>query len=60
MTYPKPQIISGGGGAPLIAEDEQGGFFHFILVTVDGDTVSGKVIDLDGKVRDSFTLNGRK
>ncbi len=51
------QIISGGGGAPLIAEDERGGFFHFILVTVDGDTVSGEVIDQDGKVRDTFTLN---
>lgn len=54
------QIISGGGGAPLIAEDEQGGFLHFILMTVDGETVSGEVIDLDGKVKDRFTLDGRK
>ncbi len=54
------QIISGGGGAPLIAEDEHGGFFHFILLTVDGDNVSGEVVDQDGKVRDSFTLASRK
>ncbi len=54
------QIISGGGGAPLVAEDGQGGFFHFILVTVDGDTVSGEVIDQNGKVRDSFTLSSRE
>ncbi len=54
------QITSGGGGAPLIAEDEKGGFFHFILVTVEGDTARGEVIDQDGKVRDSFILKGRQ
>jgi 3',5'-cyclic AMP phosphodiesterase CpdA len=54
------QITSGGGGAPLIAEDEKGGFFHFILVTVEGDSASCEVIDQEGKVRDRFVLSGRK
>ena len=48
------QIITGGGGAPLYTEDKEGGFYHFILVTVDGSEVTGKVIDIGGKVRDTF------
>jgi predicted phosphodiesterase len=47
-------IISGGGGAPLYAMEEAGGFHHFVLVTVDGNTVSGEVVDIKGKVRDRF------
>lgn len=47
-------IITGGGGAPLYTEEKNGGFYHFVLVTVDGDTVSGQVIDNKGKVRDAF------
>jgi 3',5'-cyclic AMP phosphodiesterase CpdA len=49
-----PHIIAGGGGAPLYAKDEDGGFHHYVLVTVDGDKVSGEVVDLNGKVRDRF------
>ncbi len=51
-------IITGGGGAPLYAEDAQGGFHHYILVTVEGDRVSAEVIDVNGKVRDSFLVRG--
>jgi len=47
-------VITGGGGAPMYLKDEEGGFYHFIAVTVDGDRVSAEVIDLNGKVRDSF------
>jgi 3',5'-cyclic AMP phosphodiesterase CpdA len=47
-------IISGGGGAPLYANNKNGGFHHFIIMTVDGDMVSGKVIDSNGEVRDRF------
>jgi predicted phosphodiesterase len=47
-------IITGGGGAQLYADEEKGGFNHFVLVTVDGDEVKGKVIDIKGKVRDTF------
>jgi hypothetical protein len=49
-------IITGGGGAPLYAGDKEGGFYHFIVVTVDGNEVTGKVIDINGKVRDTFKL----
>jgi Icc protein len=49
-----PNIITGGGGAPLYAKDEDGGFHHYVLVTVDGDKVSGEVVDVNGKVRDRF------
>ena len=49
-------IITGGGGAPLYAEDKEGGFYHFVLVTVDGNEVTGKVIDINGNVRDTFKL----
>jgi predicted phosphodiesterase len=47
-------IITGGGGAPMYDREEDGGFFHFIQVTVDGDRVSGEVVDITGKVRDKF------
>ena len=47
-------VISGGGGAPLYADEKDGGFHHFILVTIDGDNVSGEVVDVNGKVRDRF------
>ncbi len=50
------QIITGGGGAPLYTVDREGGFYHFILVTVDGTEITGKVIDINGKVRDRFKL----
>jgi predicted phosphodiesterase len=49
-----PYIITGGGGAPLYAKDEDGGFHHYVLVTVDGDKVSAEVVDINGKVRDTF------
>jgi len=47
-------VIAGGGGAPLYAKDEDGGFHHYVLVTVDGDKVSGEVVDINGKIRDTF------
>jgi predicted phosphodiesterase len=47
-------IISGGGGAPLYGIEEVGGFYHFVQVTVDGGSVSGEVVDINGKVRDRF------
>jgi predicted phosphodiesterase len=47
-------IITGGAGSPLYAGDEDGGFHHYIYMTVDGDKVGGEVVDVDGKVRDRF------
>ena len=49
-----PHIITGGGGAPLYADDMNGGFYHYIYVTVDGDRVSAEVVDINGKVKDRF------
>ena len=48
------QVITGGGGAPLYSKEEDGGFHHFVRVTVDGDKVSGEVVDINGRVRDRF------
>jgi acid phosphatase type 7 len=47
-------IITGGGGAPMYDKEEYGGFYHFVVVTVDGDKVSAEVVDINGKVRDRF------
>jgi 3',5'-cyclic AMP phosphodiesterase CpdA len=47
-------VITGGGGAPVYEREEDGGFFHFVHVTVDGDKVSGEAIDINGKMRDRF------
>jgi 3',5'-cyclic AMP phosphodiesterase CpdA len=49
-----PYIITGGGGAPLYADDLNGGFNHYVLMSVDGERVSGEVVDVNGKVRDRF------
>jgi len=48
------QVITGGGGAPMYVKDDEGGFTHFVYVTVDGDKVSAEVVDISGKVRDTF------
>ena len=49
-----PYVTTGGGGAPLYADDLNGGFFHYVYVTVDGNTVNGEVVDVNGKIRDRF------
>jgi 3',5'-cyclic AMP phosphodiesterase CpdA len=47
-------IITGGGGAPLYAQEEEGGFHHYVRMTVDGDQVAGEVVDVNGRIRDRF------
>lgn len=47
-------IITGGGGAPIYDREENGGYHHYVSVVVDGDKVSGEVVDINGKVRDKF------
>lgn len=49
-------ITTGGGGAPLYADEKDGGFHHYVLVNVDGEKVSGEVVDIGGKVRDRFSF----
>jgi 3',5'-cyclic AMP phosphodiesterase CpdA len=47
-------VITGGAGAPLYSKEEEGGFNHFIVVTVDGAKASAEVVDVNGNVRDRF------
>lgn len=49
-------VITGGGGAPLYARDKDGGFYHYIRATADGDSVSFEVVGIDGKIKDTFTI----
>jgi len=49
-------IISGGGGAPLHPFKERGGYFHYVWVSVQADRIEGEVVDLEGEVRDRFTI----
>ena len=37
-------VITGGGGAPTGTPDEEGGFFHYLLVRVRGDEVTWAVV----------------
>ena len=46
-------IITGGGGS-LYPNEKDGGFHHFVHITVNGDKVVGEVVDIRGRVRDSF------
>ncbi len=39
-------IITGGGGAPLYADEENGGFYHFVLVDVYEDKIEGNLYRL--------------
>ena len=52
-------IISGGGGAPLHPFKERGGYFHYVWVSVHADRIEGEVVDLEGEVRDRFTIKSR-
>ena len=45
-------FITGGGGAPLYSKPENGGFYHYILVTVEDDTYSAQVIKRDGSLHE--------
>ena len=37
-------VISGGGGAPLDADPEHGGYLHYVAVQVDGKTLTTEVL----------------
>ena len=38
----------------MYVKDEEGGFYHFVVVSVDGDAVRAEVVDVNGKIRDKF------
>ncbi len=49
-------LISGGGGAPLTAFKENGGYFHYLWISVQNEKVEGEVVDLEGQVQDRFVI----
>jgi predicted phosphodiesterase len=49
-------LITGGGGAPLSSFKKRGGFFHYVWVSVHQERIKGEVVDLEGQVRDRFTI----
>jgi len=66
LTRPLTQIVSGGAGAPIYAQDEKAPWlkavrkfaatYNYVLFTVAGDAVRFEAIDLDGRVIDSGVL----
>ena len=49
-------LITGGGGSPIYAFEESGGYFHFVWMKVLKERVEGEVIDLQGNLRDRFVI----
>lgn len=49
-------LITGGGGAPLTSLKARGHFFHYVCVSVQQGKIEGEVVDLEGRVRDRFTI----
>jgi hypothetical protein len=49
-------LISGGGGAPLAAFKENGGYFHYVRISVRKEKIEGEAVDLEGQVQDRFVI----
>jgi hypothetical protein len=49
-------LITGGGGSPIYAFEESGGYFHYVWVNVLREKMEGEVIDLQGNLRDRFVI----
>ena len=49
-------VISGGGGAPLYAFKDRGGYHHYVWVSVDQGRAEAEAVDLEGRVRDRFAV----
>lgn len=55
------QVITGGGGAPLHAQQKKGGFYHFVIVDIkDSGIYRILVKDIGGNIRDRFVLSRRR
>ena len=53
-------VITGGGGAPLYAPKDAGGYFHYVWVSVQKGRLEGEVVNLDGQIKDRFVIaNGK-
>ncbi len=53
-------IITGGGGAPIYALKDRGGYFHYVWVSIEEGRLEGEVVDLDGQIQDRFVIVDRK
>jgi predicted phosphodiesterase len=49
-------LITGGGGAPIYAFKDQGGYFHYVWVSVERGKIEGEVVDLEGEIQDRFVV----
>jgi Calcineurin-like phosphoesterase len=49
-------IITGGGGAPLYAPKDSGGYFHYVWVSIQKGRLEGEVVNLDGQIKDRFVI----
>ncbi len=45
---PTRYLVSGGAGAGIYVPEEKGGFHHYLIFEVDGDSVSVKIHRVDG------------
>ena len=59
-------IVTGGGGHPILHPNEcdsdclwsefRSSVFHFVQVEIQGKTLTGKAIEIDGTVFDTFLI----
>jgi hypothetical protein len=49
-------IITGGGGAPIYAFKDRGGYFHYVWISIQKGRLEGEVVDLDGQIQDRFVI----
>jgi hypothetical protein len=49
-------VITGGGGAPIYAFKDTGGYFHYVWVSIQKGRIEGEVVDLDGQIQDRFVI----
>ncbi len=49
-------LITGGGGAPIYALPDQGGYFHYVWISVERGRINVEVVDLEGQVQDRFVI----
>ena len=49
-------LISGGGGGPLTALKERGGYFHYVWISALKERIEGEVVDVEGQVQDKFVI----
>lgn len=49
-------LITGGGGAPIYTFKDQGGYFHFVWISVERGRMEAEVVDLEGEIKDRFVV----